>query len=305
MERTRDQGVDYATMVLHLENQLNWLRKQGCTHLNLEEMPQAELHKLLEGVYRIVPEGKATEAPQPPQQPEALQEQIRELSEQLGVEPQPTPPPHDDLPAPPFLSASSSPEPPASSTANATTLQALQQSYHNCQRCALGGTRTNLVFGEGNARARLLFLGEGPGADEDASGRPFVGRAGKLLSKMILSMGIDRPDVYITNVVKCRPPGNRNPEAEEVAKCFPILEQQIALINPALIVTLGNVPTRALIPDIPGITKVRGKTLSYHGRTVLPTFHPAYLLRNRSAFELAWQDFRTAAQLAFSSSSPA
>ncbi len=297
MERTRDQGVDYATMVLHLENQLNWLRKQGCTHLNLEEMPQAELHKLLEGVYRIVPEGQAAEASPPPQEPEGLKEQVRELSEQLGAEPQSPSAQPDDRPTPPSLNAPSTPAPPSTQT---TTLEALQQTHHNCQRCALGKTRTHLVFGEGNAGARLLFLGEGPGADEDASGRPFVGRAGKLLSKMILSMGIDRPDVYITNVVKCRPPGNRNPEAEEVAQCFPILEQQIALINPALIITLGNVPTRALIPDIPGITKVRGKTLNYHGRTVLPTFHPAYLLRNRSAFELAWQDFRTAAQLAFS-----
>ena len=144
-----------------------------------------------------------------------------------------------------------------------------------------------------------MFIGEGPGADEDAQGEPFVGRAGKLLTKMIHSIGIDREDVYITNVVKCRPPGNRNPEPVEVASCMRILENQLKLVSPKLIVTLGNVPTRALLPDIQGITKVRGKPVQYKQWTMLPTFHPSYLLRNRTAMPLAGKDFRMIASMAF------
>lgn len=171
-------------------------------------------------------------------------------------------------------------------------LEALKIAYAQCQRCPLGATRTRIVFGAGHPKSPLLFIGEGPGAEEDRLGEPFVGKAGKLLTKMVQAMGIDRPDIYIANIVKCRPPQNRNPHTEEIAQCFPIVQRQIELIDPQMIVTLGNVPTRALVPQAEGITKCRGTFYQYQGRTVLPTFHPAYLLRNPSAMELAWEDFK-------------
>ena len=144
-----------------------------------------------------------------------------------------------------------------------------------------------------------MFIGEGPGADEDETGYPFVGRAGKLLTKMINSIGIERQDVYITNIVKCRPPQNRNPLDTEISSCSPILKKQIEIINPKLIVTLGNFPAKTLIPNIPGITRIHGKIFQFENRTMLPTFHPSYLLRNRSSMELAWEDFKIIPELAF------
>ena len=179
------------------------------------------------------------------------------------------------------------------------SIEELRETHKDCMNCPLGETRTNLVFGRGSSGTPVMFIGEGPGADEDAQGEPFVGRAGKLLTKMIHSIGIDRSDVYITNVVKCRPPGNRNPEPLEVAACMGILESQLRLISPRLIVTLGNVPTRALIPDVQGITKARGNLLQFREWKLMPTFHPSYLLRNRTAMPLAWKDFRSIASLAF------
>ena len=178
-------------------------------------------------------------------------------------------------------------------------LNELEQKYCTCQRCPLGATRTNFVFGVGHPHTPLMFIGEGPGADEDRLGEPFVGKAGKLLTKMIYSIGIDRPDIYIANVVKCRPPENRTPLPDEIAKCLPILARQIELVNPKLIVTLGNVPTQALIPNAPGITKARGQILRYQNWKVIPTFHPAYLLRNPPAMESAWEDFQKIAATVF------
>ncbi|MBF0277666.1 MAG: uracil-DNA glycosylase [SAR324 cluster bacterium] len=180
-------------------------------------------------------------------------------------------------------------------------MEALRAQYSSCQRCSLGATRNNFVFGAGNSQTSLVFIGEGPGADEDRLGEPFVGKAGKLLNKMIHSIGIDRRDVYISNVVKCRPPENRNPEPIEIAKCFSILQRQLELIKPRLIVTLGNVPTRALIPNAPGITRARGQTYHYQHWPVLPTFHPAYLLRNPSAMNQSWDDFKKIMSLCFES----
>ncbi|HKI99889.1 MAG TPA: uracil-DNA glycosylase [bacterium] len=179
------------------------------------------------------------------------------------------------------------------------TLESLRFQYRDCQNCKLGGSRTHLVFGVGSDRPRLMFIGEGPGADEDEQGLPFVGRAGKLLTGLIEAMGLVRDDVYITNVVKCRPPGNRNPEPDEVASCRPILQRQIELLNPRLIVTLGNVPLKVLRPEAGGITRERGRPFTYQRWQVLPTFHPSYLLRNPSAIETCWPDFRKALQMAY------
>jgi DNA polymerase len=179
------------------------------------------------------------------------------------------------------------------------SLAELCQQNSECQRCALGPTRNQFVFGSGHDGSSLMFVGEGPGADEDRLGLPFVGKAGKLLDRMIDVIGLDREDVYVTNVVKCRPPNNRNPTSDEIAHCMGILERQIELVNPKLIVTLGNVPTQALLPGSPGITKSRGSLKKYRDWNILPTFHPSYLLRNPNAMTEAWQDFQKISEYAF------
>lgn len=147
-----------------------------------------------------------------------------------------------------------------------------------CNRCLLCQARTRTVFGEGDRRARLMFIGEGPGEEEDRQGRPFVGRAGEFLTKMIAAMGLSRDQVYIANIVKCRPPQNRTPHQEEVSACLPYLERQIQLLAPAAIVTLGNVPLQALFHEA-GIVRLRGHWREYRGIPVMPTYHPSYIIR--------------------------
>ncbi|GAB4424354.1 MAG: uracil-DNA glycosylase [Turneriella sp.] len=167
------------------------------------------------------------------------------------------------------------------------TLEELAQEARGCRLCGLAQTRKLVVFGEGNPNARLMFIGEGPGKDEDVSGRPFVGRAGQLLTRIIENgLKLRREDVYIANVVKCRPTvgglgqRDRPPAPDEVAACAPYLKQQIALISPEVIVTLGNPSTRFLLGTAEGITRLRGKWHSYNGIPVMPTYHPSFLLRN-------------------------
>ncbi len=162
----------------------------------------------------------------------------------------------------------------------------------DCQRCKLAPLRTNLVFGVGNPQADLIFVGEAPGADEDAQGEPFVGKAGQLLTKMIEAMGYSRQDVYICNVLKCRPPGNRNPEPDEVAACEPFLKRQLAAIRPRMIVALGKFAVQCLLRDESPISRLRGNFRTYEGIPLMPTFHPAYLLRDPSKKKLAWQDLK-------------
>jgi uracil-DNA glycosylase family 4 len=160
----------------------------------------------------------------------------------------------------------------------------------DCQRCALFKTRTNLVFGEGNMRADLVFVGEAPGADEDMQGRPFVGKAGQLLTRIIVAMGLQRQDVYICNILKCRPPGNRNPKPEEIAACEPFLIRQLQAIGPKVICALGTFAAHALLKtDVP-ISLLRGRFHSYQGIPLMPTYHPAYLLRNPGAKKQVWED---------------
>ncbi len=175
------------------------------------------------------------------------------------------------------------------------TLEDIRRDLGDCHRCKLWSTRTNIVFGEGNPKADLMFVGEGPGADEDTTGRPFVGRAGQLLNKMIEAIGLKREDVYIANVVKSRPPANRAPEADEVKACIPFLFRQIAAIKPKLIVALGNPAMQALLNTKTGITKMRGQFQDYPRIPeikVLPTFHPAYLLRSPDKKREAWEDLK-------------
>ena len=175
----------------------------------------------------------------------------------------------------------------------ATSLEELRAAIGDCERCKLCSGRTNLVFGVGNPKAKLMFVGEGPGRDEDLQGEPFVGRAGQLLTDIITKgMGLKREDVYIANVVKCRPPENRNPEPDEVATCEPFLKKQIDLIRPKIIVGLGKFAVQTLLQSKVPITKVRGNWHSYHGIKLMPTFHPAYLLRNPADKKLVWEDIK-------------
>jgi uracil-DNA glycosylase family 4 len=162
----------------------------------------------------------------------------------------------------------------------------------DCTRCKLHKGRTNLVFGVGNPKADLVFVGEGPGRDEDLEGLPFVGRAGKLLTQMIEAMGLQRNEVYICNVVKCRPPENRTPEKDEVSTCSPFLMRQIEAISPKVIVCLGSVAAQTLLQTNRGITHYRGEWLDFRGRKLLATYHPAYLLRNPSAKGQVWKDLK-------------
>ncbi len=162
-----------------------------------------------------------------------------------------------------------------------------------CTRCKLGTLgRKQVVFGVGNPKARLMFVGEAPGEEEDKRGEPFVGRAGQLLTKIIEAIGLTRDQVYIANVIKCRPPGNRNPEPDEVATCEPFLFRQIDAIHPKVIVPLGKFAAQCLLKTTDPITRLRGRTFDYRGTTLIPTFHPAYLLRNPSAKREVWDDMK-------------
>jgi uracil-DNA glycosylase len=184
---------------------------------------------------------------------------------------------------------------PATTTASAAkeqTLQDIRNDLGECTRCRLHEGRTHIVFGTGNPRARLMFVGEAPGQDEDEQGLPFVGRAGQLLTKMIESMGFRREDVYIANVLKCRPPGNRPPKPDEVATCQPFLRRQIASINPEVLCALGSFAAQAVLRREDKISAMRGRFFSIDGVTVMPTYHPAYLLRNPSEKRTVWEDLQ-------------
>lgn len=172
------------------------------------------------------------------------------------------------------------------------SLLKIREDLGDCTRCKLHKGRNKLVFGDGSPKARLVFVGEGPGADEDAQGLPFVGRAGKLLTQMIEAMGLQRKDVYICNVVKCRPPENRTPEPDEVATCSPYMVRQIDAINPKVIVCLGAVAAKTLLETNRGITQFRGQWLEWRGRKLMATYHPAYLLRNPPAKADVWKDLQ-------------
>jgi DNA polymerase len=172
------------------------------------------------------------------------------------------------------------------------TLLKVRSDLGECTRCKLHKTRHSIVFGDGNPKAKLVFVGEGPGADEDAQGLPFVGRAGKLLTQMIEAMGLQRKDVYICNVVKCRPPENRQPEEDEVTTCSPFLFRQIDVIAPKVIVCLGAVAAKTLLETNRGISQFRGQWLEFRGRKLIATYHPAYLLRNPPAKSEVWKDLQ-------------
>jgi DNA polymerase len=181
---------------------------------------------------------------------------------------------------------------------SAEALSAVRADIGDCTRCKLHSLgRRQIVFGVGNPDADLMFVGEAPGGDEDIQGIPFVGRAGQLLTKIIEAIGLERQDVYIANVIKCRPPQNRNPEQDEVETCEPFLFQQIDIIKPKVIVALGTFAARALLRTLDPISRLRGRLYEYRGAKLIPTFHPAYLLRNPASKRDVWEDMKKVREL--------
>jgi DNA polymerase len=200
----------------------------------------------------------------------------------------------EELGKPVVLTPKASMATPVASTGDpAAELAAIEARAKVCVKCAeLSQCRTNVVFGTGNPRAEIMFVGEGPGHDEDVQGLPFVGRSGELLTKIIAAMGFAREEVYIANVVKCRPPENRTPLPDEIANCLPYLLSQIELIQPKVLVALGATAVRALLDVHLGITKMRGHWYTFRSIPIMPTFHPAYLLRNPPAKKEVWEDMK-------------
>jgi uracil-DNA glycosylase family 4 len=184
------------------------------------------------------------------------------------------------------------PSPPRSPAAAALALKVVRDDLGDCRRCKLAPLRRNIVFGVGDPAAPLVFVGEAPGENEDLQGEPFVGKAGELLTRMIVAMGFARGETYICNVIKCRPPGNRNPELDEIAACEPFLISQLGAIAPRVIVTLGKFAAQALLRSDAPISALRGRFQRYQGIALMPTFHPAYLLRNPSAKREVWEDLK-------------
>jgi len=185
-----------------------------------------------------------------------------------------------------------------SSSASSPTLPSIQsleeirKELGDCKRCKLHRTRRTIVFGEGNPKATLMFIGEGPGYDEDVQGRPFVGKAGQLLTRIIQSINLQREEVYIANLVKCRPPGNRNPEPDEIRACSPFLLKQIQAISPKIICALGTFSAQTLLNTGASITSLRGREFDLQGIRLIPTFHPAYLLRYPARKKEVWEDMK-------------
>jgi DNA polymerase len=209
----------------------------------------------------------------------------RVVSDVIQEEPPNPSPPSDTL----FADLSL---PPVKIQKSAETFEAIWADVGDCTRCPLHQARTNIVHTDGNRKARLMFVGEAPGADEDAQARPFVGRAGQLLTKIIEAIGFKREEVLIGNVNRCRPPANRPPTPEEAAMCKPFLLREIAAVQPDVIVVLGNTAMKNLLDIKQGITRVRGQFQDYHGVKVMPTFHPAYLLRDPSKKKETWEDLK-------------
>lgn len=186
--------------------------------------------------------------------------------------------------------------PPKVSTCEPLSLEGIRNELGNCQRCNLHRTRRTIVFGEGNPKARLMLIGEGPGYDEDAQGRPFVGKAGQLLTKILLAIELKREEVYITNIIKCRPPQNRNPKPDEIESCHPFLLKQIRSIEPKVICALGTFSAQTLLKTDVKITALRGKAYDFSGIQIFPTYHPAYLLRNPEKKREVWEDMKQIAK---------
>jgi DNA polymerase len=259
-ELTDNDQDELLALMQAARNQLEYFRDIGVTHLGGDITPaqMVESSTLADGVEDMAKKKSAHNAPE--------QASLFES---------------DNVAAPPA---------PRASPKKLEKLEDISSEVGHC--CHLCDKVTHVVFGEGNANADLMFIGEAPGADEDATGRPFVGAAGRLLDKIIEAIGMKRADVYITNVVKCRPPGNRKPTTDEIESCEPFLFREINVIKPKVIVTLGATPLFSLLRIKEGITKARGHFYDYDGTPVMATFHPAYLLRVPEAKREVWEDMK-------------
>ena len=271
----------------HLEEQLKFYREIGITDIAGSSRASERMTAAASGI----------------EQPQAVSQTVAR-----PVEPEPSPDDHrpkDEFAMPKkkepseqvnlfgeVVSASSQSASLPVIESNDSSLEAIREDIGECTRCKLHEHRTNIVFGEGSPQAKLVFVGEGPGADEDVTGRPFVGRAGQLLDKIIEALGLRREDVYICNVVKCRPPGNRTPERDETDTCEQFLFRQIAFIRPSVIVALGSPAFQCLLRTKETITRSRGQWREWKGIKVMPTFHPAYLLRVPAKKREAWEDMK-------------
>ncbi len=271
----------------HLITQLEFFAAMGVTHLHIPETPsEAPLEQ-----------SKEAQAEQPalhsssqgePEQPPAPS--LFPDSPSADAAPSSFPPPRpeakeEEEPSPAAMAASELPE-------ERIELEEVRNILGDCRRCPLHQARTQIVFGVGDVNADLMFVGEAPGEDEDALGLPFVGRAGALLSKIILAMGLSRDRVYVANILKCRPPRNRDPEAQEVLHCSPFLRKQIEAVRPLVLVALGRYASLELLQTTTPITRLRGNWGEFHGVPLMPTFHPSYLLRNPSAKRDVWEDMK-------------
>jgi DNA polymerase len=261
---------ELAGIAEELRAHLEWLRETG-----LRELP------------RVAPSSPAPTNQPGPAQAKGSQGSLRAaVRASVGA----TPPAPTPAPTPPASSPRG-----GDSTAIADaphTLEEIRDELGACKRCKLNLKRRNIVFGVGSPKAELVFVGEGPGEEEDRQGIPFVGAAGQLLTKMIEAMGFSRSEVYICNVVKCRPPGNRNPEPDEIAACEPFLKAQLQSLKPRVIVTLGKFAAQTLLRESTAITRLRGKWREYCTIPLMPTFHPAYLLRQPDEKKLVWDDLQ-------------
>jgi uracil-DNA glycosylase len=267
-----------------LAARFRFYRDLGLTELYRRPVDSALAENLLQSAQQIAPE------------PEVSLEQPREADSAARAVPTLIPTPTLETAIPPRKPIAAQPEiaPPVAPADRAAALLAIREDIGDCTRCALHKGRNKLVFADGSPDARLLFVGEGPGADEDARGLPFVGRAGQLLNNMIVAMGLKREEVYICNVVKCRPPGNRTPEPDEANTCSPFLFRQIDVVRPEVIVALGATAATYLLGQRQPLAGLRGRIHSFRGSKLIVTYHPAFLLRDPRQKKEAWADLQIA-----------
>ncbi|MFE8599719.1 uracil-DNA glycosylase [Archangium violaceum] len=306
MSEAPDTSQELSEVLEDLRRHLLWQEEDGGRFLQVDARLAAELRgaglaRLRAQAAKPAPSVAAQPAPaaQPPpaERPMPPRAPPPEPERPLAARAPEPPPARREAPASRLIEAPAQPRPlvgplPGVVEGERPTLDEIRRELGDCRRCKLCDGRKNIVFGSGNPRAELVFVGEGPGADEDAQGVPFVGAAGQLLTKMIEAMGYRRDDVYICNVVKCRPPNNRNPEPDEVAACEPFLRAQLQAVRPKAIVALGKFAAQTLLRDSTPITRMRGTWREYEGIKLMPTFHPAYLLRQPAEKKKAWEDLQ-------------
>ncbi len=273
----QDARQELSNLVSAIKEHLRWRKRHGVGWVSGAPSPRYGKAPAPQEAPAAAPAVERP-APEPPRQPPPPREPApkparQPLQRSLDVPPDPRPPRPQEEPPPPDLSQ-------------------VREHLGECKRCRLWRDRSNIVFGQGAPEADLMFIGEAPGHEEDKRGEAFVGAAGQLLTKMIKAMGLERDGVYIANIIKCRPPRNRDPAPDEIAACEVFLKQQIDAIKPGIIVTLGAFAARTLLQRDAGIGRMRGKWHAYHGVPLMPTFHPAYLLRNPDAKRPAWSDLK-------------